>query len=201
MMKDIKHNNRPADVLDELKHQYGLFSETVADMSNELAINVLTVKNKSAKPIRKVMSVKLKMLPAIFLIYTFFYYIHVVSLIFMIAIFLMVIIDAVGDCYLNRLAGKINIDTDLITYRLELLKTKRMRTVKLLISAPISILWAAWFGLEFLDWLGASHVKALAVAIGIVIAVVSGLCIELCIYRKMQRHTDMQLAQINALRQ
>lgn len=194
-MNTTNHTTSAIDVLDELKQQYHIFTTKAETTSNEMAINIMDLKRKSAKSIGKVMSAKLKMLPPIFIIYAIFYFLHVVSLTFIIATFAMVLLDAGGDYYLNRIAARVNIDTDLCTYQLELLRTKRLRTLKLQILAPISVAWAAWFGLSLLAWMGAeTPSNILIVSVGLPIVVAIGLCIEYYLYRRLQRYNDHLLA-------
>lgn len=211
-MEEITQNNQTIDTLDELKYQYSVFSEKAVTASNEMVISLEDIKKNSVNSIRKTMSVKLKMMPTIFIIYAFFYFIDVVSLLFLIATYAMVIADAYGDYYLNKLNGNIGIDTNLITYRLELLRIKRLRTIKLMVLAPISVLWAAWFCITLLRMIGnaisgtpiSSLIGgeiSLTVTVSITVAVVCGLYIEIYLYRKMQQYIDLQLDAIKILKQ
>lgn len=211
-MEEVKQNNQTVDTLDELKYQYSVFSEKALTASNEMSVSLEDIKKNSVNSIRKTMSVKLKMLPIIFIIYAFFYFIDVVSLLFLIATYAMVIADAYGDYYLNRINGNIGIDTDLITYRLGLLRIKRLRMIKLMVLAPISVLWATWFGLSLFTWMGKALSStpifllvggeiSLTLTVSITLAVVCGLCIEIYLYRKMQQYIDLQLDAIKILEQ
>lgn len=200
-MEDLKHINPSVDVLDELKHQYVVFSKKAENKPVALTAETADIKNMSAKSIRKALSFKMLAFPVVLMLYTLFYLMHTVSFSFLIATFVLVILDAGGEYYLNRAVKKINIDTDLITYQLQLIKTKRLRAIKLGVLAPISIVWSVWFGLLQLELIGIVSSNVQTFLIAMTIAVTAGLSIEFYLYRKIQKSTDKLLASIIALKQ
>ncbi|MGM9845510.1 MAG: hypothetical protein ACI30K_04710 [Muribaculaceae bacterium] len=116
----------------------------------------------------------------------------------------MVVIDVYID-YLINLHGLSDADyskDNLIATVSKLVVMKRRRTIQMVVTVPLVIVWVLWTGLEAYASLATTAEPMLrafifGALIGCAIGGVAGLIFAFYIYRKMQRTNDDVISQIN----